>query len=129
VNLVPEPRLDKWLWAVRLFKTRAEAAEACRAGHVTMAGQPLKPSRAVKLGDIVSARVGELTRTVKVLALIDRRIGPKLVDQCLEDLTPASEYLRVLEKKEQPGVPQRSKGSGRPTKKERRQIEEFEGIS
>ena len=116
--------MDKWLWAVRLFKTRSLATQACRAGHVTIGEQPVKPSRAVRLNDVIAVRTGELLRTVKVTGLIDHRIGPKLVTNFLEDLTPAEEYLRAIQKREHGrGVPQRPKGSGRPTKKERRQME------
>lgn len=115
--------MDKWLWAVRLFKTRGLAMQACRGGHVTVDGQPVKPSRPVRIHDIVVARTGDLVRTFKVTALLDHRVGPKLVADFVEDLTPASEFLRVLQKKEaQAAVPQRDRGAGRPTKKERRQI-------
>lgn len=121
----PEVRMDKWLWAVRLYKTRALAADACRGGHVRIQGEPVKPARSVQLNMVISARVGELNRTVKVIGLLERRVGPKEVASFVEDLTPAAEYLRALEKKEQPGAPVRPKGSGRPTKKERRQLEQF----
>jgi ribosome-associated heat shock protein Hsp15 len=117
---VPEVRIDKWLWAVRLFKTRTLAAEACRGGHVTIAGHHVKASRMLRVEEVVSARTGELLRTVKVLGLIDQRVGPKSAGNYFEDQTPASEYLRALEKKQHSNRP---KGSGRPTKKERRQLE------
>jgi ribosome-associated heat shock protein Hsp15 len=119
-----EVRIDKWLWAVRLYKTRALATQACRGGHVTIAGDSVKPSRSVRVGDVIAARTGELLKTVKVLGLIGNRVGPKLVDQYIEDLTPAAEYLRVEQAREVArSVPHRPKGSGRPTKKERRQLE------
>ena len=118
-----EVRIDKWLWAVRLYKTRSLAIQACRGGHVTISGQTVKPSRAIRLGEVIAARTGELLRTVKVTDIIDRRVGPKLASDFMEDLTPADEYLRVMQKREQGGVPQRPKGTGRPTKKERRQLE------
>jgi ribosome-associated heat shock protein Hsp15 len=119
-----EVRIDKWLWAVRLYKTRALATQACRGGHVTIAGDSVKPSRTVRVGDVIAARTGELLKTVKVLGLIGNRVGPKLVDQYIEDLTPAAEYLRVEQAREVArSVPHRPKGSGRPTKKERRQLE------
>jgi ribosome-associated heat shock protein Hsp15 len=119
-----EVRIDKWLWAVRLYKTRALATQACRGGHVTIAGDSVKPSRSVRVGDVIAARTGELLKTVKVLGLIGNRVGPKLVDQYTEDLTPAAEYLRVEQAREVArSVPHRPKGSGRPTKKERRQLE------
>jgi ribosome-associated heat shock protein Hsp15 len=119
----PELRIDKWLWAVRLYKTRSLATQACRGGHVTIAGQPVKPSRAVRLGEVIAARTGEMLRTVKVTGIIERRVGPKLVSNYMEDQTPAEEFLRAIQKKEDAGVPQRDKGAGRPTKKERRQME------
>ena len=115
-----EVRLDKWLWAVRLFKTRTLAAEACRGGHVQIDGQNVKASRLVRLEEVISARTGGITRTVKVTGLIGHRVGPKLVVNFLEDRTPASEYLKALQQKQ---APQRAKGAGRPTKKERRQLE------
>jgi ribosome-associated heat shock protein Hsp15 len=121
----PEVRIDKWLWAVRLYKTRTLAAQACRGGHVSIGGENVKPSRNVRLEEVVSAQIGPLRRTVKVVGLVERRIGPKLVDDFLEDQTPASEYLRVAKAREQPLAPVRPKGSGRPTKKERRDIEKL----
>lgn len=122
---LPRARIDKWLWTVRLYKTRSLATEACRGGHVTVAGKPVKPSREIQPGEILSARLPNLVRTVKVLDLPGSRIGPKLVDRFLEDLTPAEEYLRALKAKEQPGVPKRPKGTGRPTKKDRRSLEKL----
>jgi ribosome-associated heat shock protein Hsp15 len=118
-----EVRIDKWLWAVRLYKTRSLATEACRGGHVTIAGQHVKPSRTVRPGEVIAARTGEILRTVKVIEVIERRVGPKLVPNYMEDQTPAEEFLRAIEKKEVAGIPQRDKGAGRPTKKERRQME------
>ena len=125
-----EVRIDKWLWAVRLYKTRSLAAEACKAGHVTIAGQAVKPSRDVHVGEVINARTAEILRTVKVIGLIDRRVGPKIAGNYAEDQTPAEEYLRVIRRKEEAAaVPQRAKGSGRPTKKDRRQMEALEGES
>jgi ribosome-associated heat shock protein Hsp15 len=122
-----EIRIDKWLWAVRLYKTRSLASQACRGGHVTIAGQTVKPSRDVHVGDVINARTGEILRTVRVTGLIDRRVGPKIAPNYMEDQTAAEEYLRVMKKKENgAAVPQRPKGAGRPTKKDRRQIEALE---
>lgn len=115
-------RVDKWLWAVRLFKTRTLAAEACRNGHVVIDGQPAKPSRQVHPGMVLSAKVGEITRTVKVIGQVDRRVGARLVPQFLEDLTPRSEYEKPREVRFFQGV-FRPKGSGRPTKKDRRDLD------
>jgi ribosome-associated heat shock protein Hsp15 len=120
-------RIDKWLWAVRLYKTRSLATQACRGGHVSIGGRHVKPARVVRLDEVISARTGELLRTVKVIGLTERRVGPKLIETLLEDQTPASEYLRVMQKKRDgAGVPKRDKGTGRPTKKERRQMEALE---
>ena len=121
----PPVRLDKWLWAVRLYKTRTNAADAIKAGHVKAAGQNVKPSHQVKLDEIITARVGEITRTVKVLALLDRRVGARLVPEYFEDLTPASEYAKPRDPHFAPLFARR-KGSGRPTKKERRAIDRAE---
>ncbi len=112
-------RLDKWLWAVRVFKTRTLASEACRAGHVQIAGQRVKPSRAVKLNEIISVHLGVITRTLKVIGLIDKRVGAKLVAQYAEDQTPATEYEKLRDKSSAP-VLLRPPGFGRPTKKDRR---------
>ena len=123
----PEPpRLDKWLWAVRLYKTRTLAAEAIRGGQVTLAGQPVKPSRDVKIGDTYQVRLGPLTRTVKVLAILEKRVGPKLAPTYAEDLTPASEYLKVMQARESAPI-KRDPGAGRPTKRDRRALEKIFG--
>ncbi len=112
-------RIDKWLWAVRLYKTRTVAAEACRNGRVTIAGHPVKPSREVKINDLILAQTGDITRTTKVLGLLERRVGAAAVKEYAEDLTPASEYQKAREPVLQP-LFFRPKGAGRPTKKDRR---------
>ena len=112
-------RIDKWLWAVRIFKTRGLAAAACRAGHVTIADQPVKASRDVKPGDLIVAKTGEITRTTKVLALLAQRVGAQTVPQFAEDLTPPAEYQKPKEPVLAP-LFSRPKGAGRPTKKDRR---------
>ncbi|HEY2953142.1 MAG TPA: RNA-binding S4 domain-containing protein [Verrucomicrobiae bacterium] len=124
MNSPAEVRLDKWLWAVRLYQTRTSAADAIKAGHVKIAGRNVKPSHRVKCNEIIAAQIGELTRTIKVLALLERRIGAKLVRQFLEDLTPASEYDKPRQPHFAPLFARR-KGQGRPTKKERRDIGPF----
>jgi ribosome-associated heat shock protein Hsp15 len=114
--------MDKWLWAVRLYKTRGQAADACRSGHVRISGQLVKPSRFVRPGDTITAVTGEITKTVKVLAALETRVGAKLVKDYAEDLTPPAEYAKPREKTFAPfGL--RPKGAGRPTKKDRRRIE------
>ena len=115
-------RIDKWLWAVRLFKTRALATDACRGGHVDIAGAPVKAARAVRVGEIIVTRAHGLTRTTRVLGVIGQRVGAAQVKQFAEDLTPASEYEKQRERNFSP-VPLRPKGAGRPTKKERRDLE------
>jgi len=112
-------RIDKWLWAVRIYKTRNQAAAACRNRQVTIAGQPVKPSREVKIGDLIQAESGGILRKVKLLGLPIQRVGAQAVREFMEDLTPASEYA----KQKEPVLPPlffRPKGMGRPTKKDRR---------
>jgi ribosome-associated heat shock protein Hsp15 len=115
-----EVRIDKWLWAVRLYQTRSRAIQACDAGHVKINNARIKPSRPVRGGEMVTAVTGGVTRTVKVLAVLERRVGASLVDQYLQDLTPPEEYARAREATRAPRFPQ---GFGRPTKKQRRQLE------
>lgn len=114
-------RLDKWLWAVRVYKTRTQAAAACIAGHVKVNGAGVKPSRHVHPGELITARQGDVTRTVKVLAPLDRRVGAAIVPNYLEDLTPPSEYQK-RERAHPPATFLRPKGAGRPTKKDRRAL-------
>lgn len=115
-------RLDKWLWTVRLFKHRSLAAEAIRAGGVAVNGIPAKPSREVRAGEIVTVPQGLITRTLRVVGAPAGRVGAKLVPEYCTDLTPPAEFekLRVsrLER-----VLARPKGSGRPTKRERREVD------
>ncbi len=117
-------RIDKWLWAVRLYKSRSLATEACHAGHVKIDGNRVKPSRDVRPGDQISVLAGRVLRKIKVLAPLDQRVGAKLVSQFLEDLTPPEEYARAREE----ALNDRARfptGFGRPTKKQRRQLERF----
>ena len=119
-------RVDKWLWAVRLYKSRSLAADACNGGKVRINGLPVKPARSIHVGEILHAATGEITRTIKVIALLDKRVGPKVVAGYMEDLTPPEE----LNKPRQPYFPppfQRAKGTGRPTKKDRRSFEDYFG--
>lgn len=121
----PRVRMDKWLWSVRLYKSRSLASAACVAGQVRINGQSVKPARDVKPGEIITAVTGEITRTVKVIALLDRRVGAPRVPQFLEDLTPASEYHKPRQPDFRPFL-FRPRGAGRPTKKERRQLDQLE---
>ena len=98
-------RIDKWLWAVRLYKSRSLAAQACHAGHVKIGGNNVKPSRDVRPGEGITVFAGRVLRTVKVLALLDQRVGAKLVSEFLEDLTPPEEYARAREEAAACGVP------------------------
>lgn len=114
-----EARIDKWLWAVRLFKTRSLAAAACRNGQVQVGGNAVKPAREVHPGEIIAAKAHGVQRTVKVLAVPGTRVGAKLVPDFLEDLTPPAEYEKAREASPTPQFTW-SKGFGRPTKKSRR---------
>lgn len=115
-------RIDKWLWAVRLFKTRSEAADACRSSAVRLNGTVAKPSAKLRTGDTLVVRTKALTRTVVVLALIEKRVGAVRVPEFLEDRTPESEYEVAREKRENARVFS-YRGAGRPTKRDRRDIE------
>lgn len=120
-----EVRIDKWLWAVRIYKTRTVAADACKGGHVTVNGQRVKPAHTVKLNEIISARTGIITRTIKVLGLIERRVGAPLAKAYAEDLTPSAEFEKAKAAQREPFF--RYEGFGRPTKKNRRAMQEFLG--
>ena len=115
-------RLDQWLWAVRVFKTRALAAEAIKGGHVRVNDAPCKPAREVRAADMVVARVGLMTRTVRAIAAPKSRVAAKLVPEFAEDLTPPEEYARRPETDPQPPM-FRPQGTGRPTKRDRRAME------
>jgi ribosome-associated heat shock protein Hsp15 len=117
-------RVDKWLWHVRVFKTRSAAADACRGGRVRRADQAMKPAQEVRIGDVLTVRVGVITRTLRVAGLAGHRLGPKLVPEHLADLTPAEEYEKLKDPMNRSPVA-RLKGSGRPTKKDRRAIDRF----
>lgn len=114
-------RIDKWLWAVRIFKTRNQASEACRSGKVKIEEVVIKPSRELKLNDVVVIRLGIITKTVKVTGLIHNRVAAKFVNDYLTDLTPAEEYDK-LKMQHEINYEFRPRGQGRPTKKERRLI-------
>jgi len=119
-------RLDKWLWAMRVYKTRAEAAEACRGSAVRLNDQPAKPSAKVRVGDMVAARTNALTRTLQVTGLSEKRVGAPRVPEFAEDRTPESEYEAAREKRANARL-FTHKGKGRPTKKDRRDIEKLIG--
>lgn len=111
-----EVRIDKWLWAVRIFKTRTAAAEACKKGRVMIGDLPVKPSRMIRTGDVVQVRKPPVTFSFKVLGLTDKRMGAKLVPQFMENVTPPEQY-EILELNKISGFVDRQRGTGRPTKK------------
>ncbi len=115
-------RIDKWLWAVRLYKSRSLATEACNAGHVKIGGNRVKPARDLRIGEEIAMLAGPIHRTVRVIALLDQRVGAKVVGRFLEDLTPPEEYARAREEASQSPI-RFPKGFGRPTKKQRRQLQ------
>ena len=123
-----EDRVDKWLWCMRVFKTRTIATDACKKGRVTMNGSALKPARLIKIGDIIDVKKSPITFTFKVLAIPNGRLGAKLVPEYLENLTPQSQY-DLLEMTRISGFVDRSKGLGRPTKKEGRELSKFRNES
>jgi len=119
-----EVRIDKWMWATRLFKTRTIAVEACKKNRISIGGVNVKPSRMIKVGDILQIRKPPITFSFKVLDLIEKRMGAKLVPQYFENVTPPEQY-ELLEMNKISGFVDRAHGLGRPTKKERRDLEQF----
>jgi len=122
-----DPRLDKWLWSVRVFKTRPLATAACRAGKVLVGELEAKPGRDVHVGETVTVHLGVVTRTLKVVALPRSRVSAKQLPEFMADLTPPAEYERA----KQAGIEHmlaRQRGMGRPTKKDRRDLSELFGF-
>ncbi|MEZ3563484.1 RNA-binding S4 domain-containing protein [Duncaniella muricolitica] len=119
-----EVRIDKWLWAMRIFKTRTVATEACKKGRVLMGGVAVKPSRTIKEGDIINVRKPPVTYSFRVKALAQNRLGARLVPDYMENITPKSE-LDLLDVVRISGFIDRRKGLGRPTKREGRDLAEF----
>lgn len=117
-------RIDKWLFAVRLYKTRSLASEECRKGKVTINGKNVKSSREIKVGETIQLRRPPITRSYKVLALTESRMAAKLVPEFTVETTPASE-LEILEMQKNMSFFNRERGTGRPTKKERRDLDDF----
>ncbi len=122
--MVESVRLDKYLWAIRVFKTRGEASDACNGNKVKLNGTAAKPSKAVKCGDRLEVRKGSALFTYRVLQLTESRMGAQMVPQYAENQTPDSE-LEKLRAPRETIVLQRDRGSGRPTKKDRRQLDEL----
>jgi ribosome-associated heat shock protein Hsp15 len=112
-----QTRIDRWLWAVRLYKTRAVASDACKGGHVEINGHPAKPASTVKVGDRVKARAGSRVRELEVVKIIEKRVGAPVAAECLIDHTPAPDP------QQQVPVFQRDARTGRPTKRDRRELD------
>ena len=119
-----EVHIDKWLWAVRVFKTRSLATDACKMNRVSINGQLTKPSRLVKEGDVISVRKPPIEYSFKVLRVLNNRVGAKLVPEYMENVTPKEQY-DILELQRLSRFVDRAKGLGRPTKKDRRDMESF----
>lgn len=119
-----EARIDKWLWAARIFKTRSVAANACKNGRVTVGGINVKPSHTVKAGEIVSVKKPPITYSFKILQPIEQRVGAKLIPEIYENVTDPKQY-ELLEMSRISGFVARARGTGRPTKKDRRAIDAF----
>jgi ribosome-associated heat shock protein Hsp15 len=121
MRFMDETRVDKWLWAVRLYKTRSAASDACQGGHVTVNGSPAKPATRVRVGDRVETRLDHRDRVLEVVRLIDKRVGAPLAAECLID------HSAPMPDDPTPRPMARDRGAGRPTKRERRQIERHRG--
>ena len=119
-----EARIDKWLWAARIFKTRTIAAEACKKGRISINGTQVKPSRMVKEGEVIQVRKPPVTYSFKVLQTIEKRVGAKLLPEVMENVTTPDQY-ELLEMNRISGFVDRARGTGRPTKKDRRSLEKF----
>lgn len=119
-----EARLDKWLWAARIYKTRSLAADACKNGRITINGSQAKPARTVKAGDEVGVKKSPITYTFRVKQAIEKRVGAKLLPDVFENITAPEQY-ELLEMSRISGFVGRARGTGRPTKKDRRALDEF----
>ena len=119
-----EASIDKWLWAARIFKTRSIAVDACKNGRVTIEGVCVKPSRMVKVGETVSVRKPPITYSFRILKTIEMRVGAKLLPEIYENVTAPEQY-ELLEMTRISGFVDRARGTGRPTKKDRRSLDAF----
>ena len=119
-----EARLDKWLWAARIFKTRTLASEACKKGRVSSNGTTLKASKIVKVGDVIDVKKPPITYSFRIKQAIEKRVGAKLIPDVLENVTRPDQY-ELLEMNKISGFVNRARGTGRPTKKDRRSLDEF----
>jgi ribosome-associated heat shock protein Hsp15 len=123
-NMSQNVRIDKWLWAVRIYKTRTQATDACKKGRIIIGDLPVKPSREVHPGDEIQVKKAPVTRRYKVLALAEKRMSAKIAGGFVEDMTPPEEF-ELLETQKQMKWFSRKPGTGRPTKKERRRLDDF----
>lgn len=119
-----EARIDKWLWAARIYKTRTLASDACKNGRITINGALARPSRTVKVGDQVGVKKSPITYSFRVLQTIEKRVGAKLLPEVFENVTPPEQY-ELLEMNRISGFVDRARGTGRPTKKDRRALDDF----
>ena len=124
--MAEQARIDKWLWAARIFKTRSLAADACKNGRVSINNVNVKPSHMVKVGDTVNVRKPPVTYSFKILKTIEQRVGAKLIPDIYENVTSPDQY-ELLEMNRISGFVDRARGTGRPTKKERRALDAFIG--
>lgn len=122
--MAKDVRIDKWLWAARIFKTRTIAAEACKRGRVFLNGNRLKASSNVQVGDVIQVRKPPIIWSFKILQATGNRVGAKLVPEVMQNVTP-EEQLLLLERMKADGFVDRAKGTGRPTKKDRRDLDGF----
>lgn len=123
---ISSTRIDKWLWVTRFFKTRSLATDACKKKQIRIGEQPLKPSRIVQAGEIITLKKGPLTQHLRILHVLDRRAGASKARECYEDLTPQENYQKASEqKRNQVQLKIESSAKGRPSKKQRRDLEAF----
>ena len=126
--MAEQARIDKWLWAARIFQTRSLAADACKNGRVCIGNVNVKPSHMVKVGETVNVRKPPVTYSFKILKTIEQRVGAKLIPEIYENVTAPDQY-ELLEMNRISGFVDRARGTGRPTKKERRALDAFIGPS
>jgi len=122
--MAEQARIDKWLWAVRIYKTRSIAAEACKKGHVSIGDRTAKPAHNIRVGDIVNVKKAPITYSFRVLKCAENRVGAKLVPELMENITSQEQY-EILEMSRISGFVDRARGTGHPTKKERRDLDQF----
>ena len=128
MNQLDEIRIDKWLFAIRIFKTRGQAAEACRKGKIKLNEISAKAAKSVKVGDIITVRQSPMIRSLQVIGLTERRIGAKLVENFAKDITSKEEWDKYHKKARSSRNENHNKSQGRPSKRERRLIDQFIGL-